>query len=213
MGRTSFLLVVLGLLVSSGFASEGGTRVGLAAGAEYPVPHDMPRFNEPSLHLRAVVDAPPVIRRHVPLEAVLSFTGNYASRGNYVYGMTDYWGPAYYSYHPHFYEPRCSAAAAVRIYTTGHRKDTGKPDGLEAGLGLGVHQFFSDKVAHHGGPRLRTQHDVQFRASGFVRIQFLPTQPQGVFLEIEGQRALEDHNNSFLPIAGILATLGFRMHI
>jgi hypothetical protein len=210
----TLVLMTVGLMVSMAMAHEGGTRISFSAGADYPIPTDIPRFDGPSLRLQATVDAPPSIRRHVPLEAVLSFSGPYADRGTYVIvSPVTPADPRYSVYRQGYFEPRYSASAAVRIYTAGHKSDRVTPNGLEAGLGLGVHQFVTDQSSWYTGERIHTQYDVQFRASGFVRMYFQPTRPQGIFLEMDVQRALEDHHQTYLPIASVMATLGYRFRI
>jgi hypothetical protein len=175
------------LLIAQTAAAQ--TRLTVSAGPEFST-----EFNQQTaplaLHLNVAADAPAWIRRHVPLEFALGFTGPYPEDHSYPIQIAalDDWPYGHYNH----WEPRDRFSEGVRIYLISRRPDTQAPDGVELALGVSNHQIFSRLYNDQGREVSGLRFDTQFRADVAFRTLFLPSHPSGPLLELDLERALED---------------------
>jgi hypothetical protein len=207
MLRTVFcIMVVVALCVLNAAPLCAGTRMLVMGGAElssdFQSASDIAR---PAFSLKAVVDAPPIIRRHVPLELAVGFTGPYpqgrGSAADYLPAPNAYRGPT-----------RSRTSESVRIYAIGRNGPDHKPDGMEIAVGLGNHQLFSRAYDSHGNPMPGYRMATQWRGELVLRTAFLPSLSAGPVLELMVQHSLT-RTGDYDGAAAVSLTLGWRFRV
>ncbi len=184
------------------------TRISISGGAE--ISTDFSGYdNAPlALHLQAIADAPPWIRKHVPLELAVGFTGPYPDE--HVVVEYDAWGP---SPHYNYWSPHYRFSEAVRIYGRGRNTPNRALDGMEIGVGFGNHQIVSRlRDQDIGQVKKGMRVETQWRAELVLRTIFLPSRTAGPVLELDVQRALERTRNDAAGTAVVLS-LGWRFRV
>jgi hypothetical protein len=224
MSRFCLLVTAMLLLVSGAMAGDWSTRFAVAMGTDMPAGDELEKrfasdggsysnfYLYPVAHIALSVEAPEFVSRHVPVEAVIAYSGRYASGGGTKALST---AKRFENYLIDGPVARYSFSTTLRVFTKTEHMN-GKPSIFVAGLGLTAVQFVSQMaVAHDYGHTTRTenQYDVQLRGNGFVRWQVQPIRPNGIFFELDMARALNDRNTDYLPIMSLMATMGYRFPI
>jgi hypothetical protein len=192
--------------------SMAGTRIMVSAGAELSTEFTGLEETLP-WHLNAALDAPPLIRKHVPVELVLGFTGPYPRERHWKTTPMGFSASVAY-YHYQDWEPRSRFSESVRFYLVGHNTPTHAPDGMELAVGLGNHQLLSrlNDYAHIGESGWRVQ--SQWRVHMAFRTQFLPSHSSGPTMELELQRPLDNTGGFEVFWASTaIVTLGWRFRV
>jgi len=164
-----------------------------------------------ALHLSAAVDAPDAIRKHLPVELVLGYSGLFGRREPMsppAAGM----GILDSRWVSNYWDLRYSTSETVRVYLMGRTAIRHKLDGAEVGVGFGNHQFMFERMDGSERRVLGTRFVSQWRGHLFLRGNILPTQPSGPFLEGEWQHSFGS-TQTLLPVNSVLLTLGYRFHI
>jgi hypothetical protein len=209
MGRFAILLGALGLFISSAMA--GGTRIGVTVGADVSSYNFSHSEDSPAARFSLIVNAPEDLQDLIPFEAEFSFDRVYPRFIPWQV-TADKTGGRNFSDGPFVWRSFSGTLRVLAKLSGTDRKRTS----WEAGVGFTAVRFISDATWElNQFPYYETGRlwDTQWRGDVFIRCQFAPRSSHGAFLELEGQRAFNDRNDDYLPIASVIATLGYRFHI
>jgi hypothetical protein len=187
------------MILCAAQAALADTRISVSGGISGVNQKGNP-LNWMSWHAQAAVDAPSVIRRHIPLELVLVAEAPYE---NAVIVDDDGVGRR-------AWDRAFGTEEILRIYAHGQNYP------IEPGVGVGCYQFWPYQNVWNGGNGMRYERlpiQTQWRWHAFLRVNFSPSHNSGPLLEAELQRAFSDSGIFDQPVGAAILKLGWRFHV